>query len=103
MTEQLTKEQYVLLPCGEQLKYLIKRSEERILDWKKQLENYHKDRLNDEGFKEMLREGKNSDEKWLKRLRDEATHHNQGLNPPFCYPDYKSNVEQEQTVNAENK
>jgi hypothetical protein len=71
---------------SEFLKLLVKRSEERIADYKEQLASYHKDRVDAEWFKEMLRDGKNRDEQWLKSCREELTNLNQGLNPNFCYP-----------------
>ncbi len=75
------------------LKELIKRSEERYIDYKKQIEDAHrnKDQYNKvdpelfESFKLLLRDLKNSEEKWLKGLVEEKKFENEGLNPPFCY------------------
>lgn len=83
MNEQLT--------YSEHLKLLVKNAEDRIVDWKLQLADYNKHRMDMEWFKDMLRECKNADEKSLKDLREELTYFNQGLNPPFCYPVYMRN------------
>lgn len=74
----LTIEEMQKLPHVEWLKYIVKRTEERIVDWKKQLADYHKNKIDAEWFKEMLRDSKNWDEKWLKDLREELTNLNQG-------------------------
>lgn len=103
MTEQLTDEEYMKLSYGDSLKYLIKRAEERVQEWKRMLGDCHKAGIEDEEYKDILRYGKNLDEKILKELREEITYFNQGLNPPYCYPDYRRNKEQEQSVNKENK
>ena len=88
------KKQYELviaMTYQESLKYFIKRAEERIVDWKQQLADFHKEKLTDEEYKNILRDGKNWDETWLKKLREELTYFNQGLNPPYCYPSYMRN------------
>ena len=78
-----------------ELKTLIKNSEERVSDYKKMLEDVHKDKINfpstDESviwYKSLLREHKNSEQIWSKKLIEERTCENEGLNPPFCYQEY---------------
>ncbi len=80
----------------ETLKYCIKNTEERYISYKKMLEGIFKDKVNfpigDEfvdWYKELLREGKNEEEGYLKKLQLEITNLRQGMNPPFCYPKYK--------------
>jgi len=78
-----------------ELKTLIKNSEERVVDYKKMLEEVHKDKINfppnselTVWYKTFLRENKNSEQLWLKELIEERTYENEGLNPPFYYPEY---------------
>jgi len=68
------------------LKKLVRNSEERFEDWKQLLTEFHKLKLNNEEYKEILRDGKNSEESWLKSFREELTYHRQGMNPPSFYP-----------------
>jgi len=75
-----------------ELKPIIKETEDRVSNYKDMLEKLHKDKINfppDDEFvilyKNLLRENKNSEELWLKRLVEEKTFENSGLNPPFCY------------------
>ena len=75
----------------EHLKNIVKRAEERIANWKEQLTDYHKNKFDIEWYKDLLREGKNRDETLLKNMREELTYFNQGLNPPFCYPNFNQN------------
>jgi len=77
------------------LKTLIKNSEERVANYKKMLEEIHKDKINfspmDEfvvWYKEFLRGNKNLDQLWLKKMIEERTYENEEFNPPFCYPEY---------------
>jgi len=77
------------LTYQELLKYFIKRAEDRIIEWKQQLAEYHKEKWTDEGYKDILRDGKNRDETWLKDIREELTNFNQGLNPPSFYTKYQ--------------
>lgn len=74
------------------LSELIKNSEERFISYKKLIEDVHKDKINfppnDEfviWYKNFLRENKNEEEIWLKKLISEKTNENQGINPPYCY------------------
>lgn len=76
------------LSYSDNLKQLVKNAEERIVSWKALLADCHKSKIDSEWYKEMLRDGKNSDEMSLKNMREELTYFNQGLNPPFCYPQY---------------
>lgn len=92
---KLTKEELVALPLEEFLKHLIKFTEERYISYKKMLEDMFKDKVSfppgdefTEWYKELLREGKNREEGCLKELRIEMEHCRQGMNPPYCYPEY---------------
>jgi hypothetical protein len=73
------------------LKMFIRNTEERIADYKKQLEDLFKDKTidkNDENFiwlKEFLREQKNFEERQLKQHRLEMSHLRIGMNPPSFY------------------
>lgn len=67
------------------LKKLVRNSEERFEEWKQLLTQFHKLKLNDEEYKEILRDGKNSEESWLKNCREELTYYRQGMNPPSFY------------------
>lgn len=76
-----------------ELKTLIKNAEDRVTDYKKMLEDVHKDKINfpqtDDfvnWYKLFLRENKNFEQIWLKELVEERTNEKEGLNPPFCYP-----------------
>lgn len=97
---KLTDEQVKTMPTGEFLRHLIKFTEERYLSYKKLLEELHKEiRTNPpttdsekefiEWYRGLLRDGKNREESTLKELRTEIEYHRQGMNPPWCYPDYK--------------
>lgn len=77
------------LSYADHLKNLVKNAEERIVSWKELLADCHKSKIDLEWYKEMLRDGKNRDETWLKNLREELTNFNQGLNPPSFYTKYK--------------
>jgi hypothetical protein len=73
------------------LKSLIKNSEDRCVSYKKLLEEFHQKTYMyetseiEDWFKEFLRDGKNFEEGWLKKLIEEKSFENSGLNPPFCY------------------
>lgn len=74
------------------LKQIIKNTEERLISYKKLLEESNRDKksfpINDElveWYKSLLREYKNLDQNFLKKLIEEKTYENEGLNPPFCY------------------
>ena len=91
----LTREELRILPQEEFLKHCVRFTEERYIWYKKQLEWVFKDKEVwppgeefTEWYKELLREGKNREESDLKEIREELTYHRQGLNPPFCYPEY---------------
>jgi hypothetical protein len=93
---KLTDKELFALPHEEFLKHLIKFTEERYISYKKMLEDLFKNKdifppgdEFTEWYKELLREGKNREEGDLKELRLEMEYHRQGLNPPFCYPEYK--------------
>lgn len=80
----------------EQLRELVRNAEERYISYGKMLEDVFKDKVNfpsgeefTEWYKELLREGKNTSESWLKGLREELTYFRQGLNPPSFYRIYK--------------
>jgi len=78
---------------------LIKNTEARYIDYGKMLAELYKEKAEwektpegaefFEWYKSMLRDYKNMEEKTLKELRLEQEHARQGLNPPFCYPDFK--------------
>ena len=75
-----------------ELKELIKRAEERYVWADQELQRLYRMGLgkSDPGWIKDLKDTRNWDEAWLKTLREEQTHLNQGLNPPFCYPRKKS-------------
>lgn len=94
--DKLSKEEYLGLSEEERLKHFIKFTEERYIWYKKQLEWVFKDKEtwppDDEitiWYREDLRFMKNKEEGDLKELRIEMEHCREGLNPPWCYPDYK--------------
>ena len=67
---------------------LIKNSEERLISYKQLLGDVGRNRdifPPDDGvviwYKELLHWAKNDEEKWLKKLIEERTLENQGLNP----------------------
>lgn len=75
-----------------ELKQLIQKSEARFVSYKKLIEEVYKDKINfppDDEFiiwyKNFLRDNKNDEEIWLKKLIKEKTHENEGINPPYCY------------------
>jgi hypothetical protein len=68
-----------------ELKILIKSSEDRYVSYKKILEEMYKISGIPEWFREILRDGKNVEQGWLKKLVEEKSFENDGLNPPFCY------------------
>ena len=70
------------------LRPLIKNTEARYIDYGKILTELYKEKAEWEKTP-MLRDYKNMEEKTLKELRLEQEHARQGLNPPFCYPDFK--------------
>ena len=93
--EKLSTEEYEALPEEERLRHCIKFTEERYISYKKMLEDLFKDKASFppgdelvEWYKEFLRDGKNTEEKYLKELRLEMEHFRQGMNPPYCYPEY---------------
>jgi hypothetical protein len=82
-----------------ELKELIKNSNERVTDYKNLLEEVYKDKItfpldNDlvNWYKSFLRENKNLEQNLLKQLVKEKTFENEGLNPPFYYPEYSFNI-----------
>lgn len=92
------------LTYSQHLSMLIKNSEERIVFYKKTLEDVNKNKLIIDSnfgisqeeldkftvwFKLNLRELKNKEEKDLKELVEEKTYYNQGLNPPSFYKNWK--------------
>jgi hypothetical protein len=71
------------------LKTLIRSAEDRYVWYTKELESLYKSgfgKLNPD-WMSTLKEAKNFGEAWLKKLREEQTNANQGLNPPYCYPE----------------
>jgi len=68
-----------------ELKELIKNSEERSISYKKLLEELYKNKINVEWYNNLLRESKNFEQSWLKKLVEEKRYENEGLNPPFFY------------------
>jgi hypothetical protein len=93
--DKLTEEEYLALSEEERLKHLIRFTEERYVSYKKMLEDIFKDKETfppgeefTEWFKSDLREMKNREENDLKSLREEIRHLREGMNPPWCYPDY---------------
>jgi hydrogenase maturation factor HypF (carbamoyltransferase family) len=67
------------------LKYAIRKTEERLISYKKMLEDAFKNKIDSEWYKEHLREMKNHQEHTLKILNSEMTLSNFGANPPFFY------------------
>jgi len=65
------------------MKELIKNSELRLVSYKKLLAEFA--RTAPDWYKELLRENKNNEQVYLKKLVEEKTYENEGLNPPFCY------------------
>lgn len=83
----------------ENLKILIRNTEDRYIWYKKEIESLFKNKniwpVDDNftiWYKEFLREEKNLSESHLKELQIEMTHFRQGMNPPFCYGAYKRKV-----------
>lgn len=97
--DKLTEAEYLALSEEERLRHFIKFTEERYISYKKMLEDLFKDKTAyepgswqaefKEWFKNDLREMKNREERDLKELHIEMEHCRHGLNPPWCYPDYK--------------
>jgi hypothetical protein len=78
------------------LRHLIRFAEERYISYKNMLESMFKNKDSfppgdefTEWYKELLREGKNREEGFLKELRMEMEYFRQGMNPPYCYTTYK--------------
>lgn len=67
------------------LKVIVKNSEDRYVSYKNLLAEMYKTSGVEDWFKEFLREMKNLEEGWLKKLVEEKSFENSGLNPPFCY------------------
>ena len=71
------------------LKVIVRNSEARFLDYKKLLENTFKDKSafsESEWYKDILREAKNFEETYLKKVRQEITDLRQNINPEYFYP-----------------
>ena len=68
-----------------ELKELIRNTEERYVSYKKMLDEIFKTPGETEWFKEILRDGRNTEQTLLKKLVEEKSFENDGLNPPFCY------------------
>lgn len=75
-----------------ELKQYIRNTEERFKSYKTLLEEVNKDKIHFpannpfvEWYKTLLRENKNFEQTLLKKLVEEKTFENEGLNPPFCY------------------
>ncbi len=75
-----------------QTKTLIANSERRLVCFKKQLELVNIDQtafaktcVLADWYKQLLRENKNNEQLWLKKMVEERRYANEGLNPPFCY------------------
>jgi len=84
------------LTYEEQLRGLIRKSEERFIWYKKQLGVVFQDKVSfppgdelTEWYKEFLRENKNREEQWLKANQEEILYFRQGLNPPYLYKNYR--------------
>ena len=70
------------------LSLLIQATELRIKSWGELLKEHSQLKEKPEGWaewKDELRDYLNEDKKSLKHLSLEATHFNQGLNPPYFY------------------
>lgn len=83
---------------GTQLKKWVTASQERVMWYKKELEevfknkNYFHPEIPEDfkaWWKDHLREMKNIEELGNKGLVLEAQYFNSGLNPPFCYRDQR--------------
>ena len=109
MTEEefnkLTKEEVRVMSHEDFLKHLIRFSEERYIWYKNQLELVFKDKQNwpptDEftiWYKDFLKDWKSINEKSLKENRLEMEYLRQGLNPIFCYPEYKRQLLQSKQI-----
>jgi hypothetical protein len=74
-------------PWQTQLKEFIKNSEARFVWYKQELERMYKsgEAKADPEWMKTLKELKSMQEATLRDLREEQTHLNQGLNPPFFY------------------
>ena len=72
-----------------ELKQLIKNTEERFISYKVLLEDISKVKLEPSElltwYKSLLRDNKNNESSNLKKLVEEKTYENEGLNPPFLY------------------
>lgn len=75
-----------------ELKTLIHHAETRFADYKKLLEDVSRDKAvfppDNETvawYKALIREQKNQEQSWLKKLVEEKRFENEGMNPPFCY------------------
>jgi len=95
----INKEPDVYVSEEDFLRPLIKNTEARYIDYGKMLAELYKEKAEwektpegaefFEWYKTLLRDGKNDEERILKKLRLEQEYARQGLNPPFCYPDFK--------------
>lgn len=90
----INKEPDVYVSEEDFLRPLIKNTEARYIDYGKMLAALYKEKDEYdveffEWYKALLRDGKNDEERLLKKLRLEQEYARQGLNPPFCYPDFK--------------
>jgi len=85
-----------VLTYEEELRGLIRRSEERFIWYKKQLGIVFQDKVSfppddelTEWYKEFLRENKNREEQWLKANQEEILYFRQGMNPPYLYRNFR--------------
>ena len=72
-----------------ELKELIKNTEERLISYKILLEDVGRNKtifnLDNEWYKNDIRDFKNFEQQWLKKLSEEKRNENEGMNPPYCY------------------
>lgn len=66
------------------MKEIIKNCENRLVSYKQLLSEFARLDVPD-WYKELLRENKNNEQVYLKKLVEERTYENEGLNPPYCY------------------
>jgi len=73
-------------------KFIATVSEKRYIDYKSQLENLYKSKINTElgdWFKQHLRELKNEEEIYMKKAKKRVQYLNAGMDLPETYRNYK--------------
>ena len=62
---------------------LIRNAEARFISYKAMIAEFRD--IEDTDFRQLLRDNKNEEEKWMKKLKEEKRHENEGMSPPYCY------------------